>query len=316
MFLHPMNGFESSSPPASSTFYMAGATAVGKTTLAIAVAEALGAEIVGCDAFQVYQGLPLLTAKPSADELARVPHHLIGEVPLTQTFDVAQYRELALKRIEEIHRRGRIALVVGGTGMYLRALTRGLADLPPADAQVRAQLEAQSSDELQMQLERLDPTAFSRIDLKNRRRLIRALEVCILTGKPFSSSQSNWNENFSHLRGVLLERSRPELYKRINQRVESMFASGVLAETAGAGEVGATAAQTLGLREIHAVLRGELQQQEAIQLIQQATRQYAKRQATWFRREPWLISIELSATATLEEQRTAVLEAFSKNSVS
>ena len=119
-------------PP--STFYLAGATAVGKTDLAVALAEELGAEIVGCDAFQVYQGLPLLTAKPESEALARVPHHLIGEIPLTQSFDVGRYRTLALERLEGIHRRGKAALVVGGTGMYLRALTRGLADPRPSHA--------------------------------------------------------------------------------------------------------------------------------------------------------------------------------------
>lgn len=293
--------------PTLSTFYLAGPTAVGKTDLAIAVAEELGAEIVGCDAFQVYEGLPLLTAKPSLKALARVPHHLVGEIPLSQSFDVGQYRTLALKRIEELHACGKAALVVGGTGMYLRALTRGLADLPPADPQIRAELDSKPLEMLQERLKQLDPVAFRQVDLKNPRRLVRALEVCLLTGHPFSQFQCDWNASTSGLKGVLLNRERSELYCRINHRVEWMFQSGVLNEVAQAGPVGASAAQTLGLKEVSAVLGGELTREEAVCRIQQATRQYAKRQETWFRKEPWLKPLTLSNLVPLTEQARAVI---------
>ena len=276
----------------------------------------LDAEIVGCDAFQIYQGLPLLTAKPEPEALARIPHHLIGEIPLTQNFDVGQYRMLALERIESIHKRGKTALVVGGTGLYLRALTRGLADLPAANPQLRAELELKSLEELHEELQRLDPVAFGQIDLKNRRRVERAVEVCRLTGRPFSSFQEHWPTLPEGVRGVLLERERTELVSRINRRVEWMFESGVLNEVAEAGPLSSTAGQTLGLREVQAVLRRELAQEEAIRSIQQATRQYAKRRGTWFRRETWLTPVNLTEQKTLGEQVRTALAILSENDVS
>jgi tRNA dimethylallyltransferase len=245
--------------------------------------------------------------------MARVRHHLIGEIPLSQSFDVGQYRALALRRLDEIKARGKSALVVGGTGMYLRALSRGLADIPPADPEIRAQLDAQPLEDLLKQLEKADPVASGQVDLKNRRRVVRALEVCILTGQPFSQFQGDWAESCSDLHGVLLNRERTELYSRINERVEWMFESGVLSEPSAAGPIGSTASQTLGLREIQAVVRGELDQAEALLLIQQATRRYAKRQATWFRREPWLTPVDLSTLPTLESQVATVIRALRKS---
>ncbi|RYD85537.1 MAG: tRNA (adenosine(37)-N6)-dimethylallyltransferase MiaA [Verrucomicrobiaceae bacterium] len=296
-----MNTRNSVSSPAPCTFYLAGPTAVGKTDVALAVAEKLGAEIVGCDAFQVYEGLPVLTAIPPPEALSQVPHHLIGEIPLSQSFDVAQYRTLALERITEIHNRGKPALVTGGTGMYLRALTRGLADLPPADPTLRVELDSKGLEKLQERLWELDPVGFSQVDLKNRRRVIRALEVCILTGKPFSQFRQEWDTPLSDLKGVLLTRERTELNARINRRVLEMFESGVVNEVANAGSVGTSAAQALGLREVQAVLEGELSLEEAISRIQQATRHYAKRQITWFRKEPWLEPINLGVVPSLAE---------------
>jgi tRNA dimethylallyltransferase len=295
-------------------FIIAGPTAVGKSELAVAVAERCGGEIVSADAFQIYAGLDLLTAKPSPALRARVPHHLIGEVPLTRSFDVAQYLALALAsgRIGEIRERGRIPIVVGGTGMYVRALTHGLADLPSADAALRGQLETQTTDDLCAQLAERDPAACAQIDRKNRRRVIRALEVCLLTGQPFSSFREQW-QAAPRARGVVLQRDRSELHERINQRTHEMFAEGVVEEVRAAGTVGPTARQTLGWREIQAMLAGTLSREACITVIQQATRQYAKRQMTWFRRESHLGAIELAGTSapdslieTLAEQARAV----------
>ena len=170
-----------------SSFLILGPTAVGKSDIAAAVAERCGGEIVSADAFQVYAGLDLLTAKPTAEVRARVRHHLVGEIPLTQSWDVAQWLDAARSRIAEIHARGHVAIVAGGTGLYIRALTRGLADLPPASPELRAELEAQPLAELARRLAELDPEGASRIDLKNPRRVVRALEVCLLTQRPFSS---------------------------------------------------------------------------------------------------------------------------------
>lgn len=293
-------------------FIIAGPTAVGKSELAVAVAERCGGEIVSADAFQVYAGLDLLTAKPSPALRARVPHHLIGEIPLTRSFDVAQYLALASGRIGEIRERGRIPIVVGGTGMYVRALTHGLADLPSADAALRGQLETQTTADLCAQLAARDPVAYAQIDRQNRRRVVRALEVCLLTGRPFSSFREQWQAP-PQARGIVLQRDRSELYERIDQRTHEMFAEGVVEEVREAGAIGPTASQTLGWREIQAMLAGTLSREACIAAIQQATRQYAKRQMTWFRRESHLSAIELAGTSasdslidTLAQQVRAV----------
>lgn len=284
------------SAPTDSFFIIAGPTAVGKSDIAVAVAEQCGGEIIGADAFQIYRGLDILTAKPSPNLRARVPHHLIGEIPLTQSFDVAQYLALANERIADVRARGRTPIVVGGTGMYLRALLRGLADLPPADAALRAQLEARPLADLQRQFAELDPEGASRIDLKNPRRVIRALEVCLLTGRPFSSFREQWSGEATPSRGVVLTLDREPLHARIEHRTEGMFDAGVIDEVAQCGGLGPTASQVLGLREIRAHLGGEIKRAECIAAIAQATRQYAKRQMTWFRREPALEMIDLAST--------------------
>ena len=288
----------SSLPPAlrHDAWIVAGPTAVGKSELAVALAEQCNGEIVGADAFQVYEGLELLTAKPSPALRARVPHHLIGEIPLTESFDVAKYLERAELRLSEIRARGRQPLIVGGAGLYLRALTRGLAQLPPADAAVRAELELAPLASLQARLRELDPASATVIDLANPRRVIRALEVCLLTGRPFSSFREQWGETDPQSVGLLLLRPREELYARIDRRIDEMFAAGVAAEVAALGEVGPTAGQTLGLREIRGCLAGKICERECMASMKQATRNYAKRQLTWFRREPSLRTVDLDAT--------------------
>lgn len=298
-------------PDSNRFFIIAGPTAVGKSELAVAVAARCGGEIVSADAFQIYAGLDLLTAKPSPALRARVPHHLIGEIPLTRSFDVAQYLALASGRMGEIRERGRIPIVVGGTGMYVRALTHGLADLPSADAALREQLESQTTADLCAQLAASDPAAYAQIDRQNRRRVVRALEVCLLTGRPFSSFREQW-QAAPEARGVVLQRDRSELHARINQRTHEMFAEAVVEEVRAAGAIGPTASQTLGWREIQAMLAGTLSREACIAAIQQATRQYAKRQMTWFRREAHLGAIELAGTSapdslidTLAEQARA-----------
>jgi tRNA dimethylallyltransferase len=279
-----------------SLFIIAGPTAAGKSDVAVAVAERCGGEIVSADAFQIYEGLDVLTAKPSPALRQRVPHHLIGEIPLTQSFDVAQYLRLAQECIAAIRDRGRVPIVVGGTGLYLRALTHGLADLPPADPALRAQLELQSTGELVRQLAELDPVAHEQVDLQNRRRVVRALEVCILSERPFSSFRGQWDAPSVKAKGVVLNRPREELYTRINERTEAMFAAGVVEEVRATGAISPTAHQTLGWREINALLAGTMSPAECVGAIQQATRKYAKRQLTWFRREACLEWIEVTGT--------------------
>lgn len=267
-------------------FLLLGPTAVGKSRFAVELARACNAEIIGADAFQVYAGLDLLTAKPEADLRATLPHHLIGEIPLTHSFDAGQYVEHARRRIAEVNARGKCALIVGGTGLYIRALTRGLAQLPPANPALRAQLEAAPLNELQQRLRELDPEGAGHIDLKNPRRLVRALEVCLLTGRPFSSFRTEWAGTPDvRMKGVILTRDRNDLDARINQRTQEMFARGVIEEVRAAGEIGPTARQAIGVTQIRALLRAEITCDQCLSEIQRATRQYARRQLTWLRRE-------------------------------
>jgi tRNA dimethylallyltransferase len=276
-------------------FFIVGPTAVGKSEIAAEAARRTGAEVLSADAFQIYRGLDLLTAKPESGTRAKAPHHLISFMPLNEEMNVEKYRALA----EAIIQRGKPTIVVGGTGLYVKALTHGVAKLPSADKPLREKLERATIEELFRSLRALDPIGAEKIDRQNRRRLVRAVEVCLLTGKPFSSERTEWNET-APANGVLLDRDRAELYVRINQRVEEMFAAGVVDEVRAAKNVGPTAEKTLGLREIQALLAGEVSRAECIATIQQATRRYAKRQLTWFRRQTNFPSLNLSAHDPVE----------------
>jgi tRNA dimethylallyltransferase len=281
------------------TFFIVGPTATGKSELAADVAREIGAEIVSADAFQVYCGLDLLTAKPDAPTLAKAPHHLIGTAPPTEEMNAEKYRSAASCVIEEINSRGKLAMVVGGTGLYIKTLTHGLAPLPESDPTRREKLNAMSLDDLRSQLCEVDPERARKIDLKNRRRLVRALEICLLTGKPASEvvagiGDSGWTRSSIPATGIFLFRDRQELYERINQRVEMMFERGVIDEVRTAGRTSATASQMIGLREIRELLAGKQSLPQCIAEIQRATRRYAKRQLTWFRRQTSFAPLNLS----------------------
>ena len=287
-------------------FFIVGPTAIGKSELAADVASEIGAEIVSADAFQIYQGLDLLTAKPEGSTLAKVPHHLIGSVPINEEMNAEKFRRLASRAIVEINSRGKLAIVVGGSGLYIKALTHGLALLPESDAELHEKLNAMSLDDLHSQLAKLDPETVKKIDVKNRRRLVRALEICLVTGKPASAQRQQWTGNPGNLAttqtglsaspaaGIFLFRDRQELYERINQRVEMMFERGVIEEVRTAGTTSVTASQMIGLREIRELLSGKKSLPQCIAEIQQATRRYAKRQLTWFRRQTNFLPLNLS----------------------
>jgi len=284
------------------TFFIVGPTATGKSKLAADVARELGAEIVSADAFQIYRGLDLLTAKPDASTLAKAKHHLIGMTPLYEEMNAEKYRRAALRAIEEIHSRGKLAIVVGGSGLYIKVLTHGLAPLPESDPKLRERLNAMSLDELHTQLAELDPEAAQKIDLKNRRRVVRAVEICLRTGKPVSEvvarvGDSGQPGSTIPATGVFVFHDREELYARINQRVEAMFENGVIEEVQAAGKVSSTASQMIGFREIRQLLDGPADAgsiSQCIATIQQATRRYAKRQLTWFRRQTNFPPLNLS----------------------
>ena len=271
--------------------------------LALALARAGGGEIVGADAFQVYEGLDILSAKPGREALAAVPHHLIGVVPLGEAFNVARYREMACAAIDAIRARGRLPIVVGGTGLYLRALLRGLAPLPLPDPALRATLEGTPLPELLERLERLDPVSAARIDRRNPRRVIRALEVCLLTGRAFSAFREEWEREPAAVHGVVLMRERAALHRRIAERTRRMFSqtgADVVEEVRRSPEPGETARQVIGWREITRLIRGGIPREACMEAITQATRQYARRQETWFRRETLLKPVTVGEGETPE----------------
>lgn len=290
-------------------FFIVGPTATGKSELAADVAHETSAEIVSADAFQIYHGLDLLTAKPEAFTLAKAPHHLIGTVPLTDEMNAERFRCAALRAIDEINSRGKPAIVVGGSGLYIKTLTHGLALLPESDPKLREELNALSLDELLSRVLELDPGTAQKIDIKNRRRLVRALEICLSTGKPASEVVAEGGLSAEALAkaddcdrpgssipatGVFVLRDREELYERINQRVEIMFERGVVEQVRDAETTSATASQMIGLREIRQLLTGKKSLAQCIAEIQQATRRYAKRQLTWFRRQTNFLPLNLS----------------------
>jgi len=284
-----------------SSIFLVGPTASGKSAVALALAERLGGEIISVDSMQVYRGLDLGTAKPAADERARVPHHLIDVVELTEPFDAAKFIQLAAQAESEIRARGRVPVFCGGTGLYLKAYLEGLGSSPPADPAVRQQLEALPLDELLRELAAADPVTYDRIDRRNPRRVVRALEVIRLTRKPFSAQRAEWSaasplapasesaigDRPLAIFGLL--RTSADLHARINARVDEMFARGLVAEThalLGHGlEKNPTALQAIGYRQVVEHLRGERPLADTIELVKTKTRQFAKRQMTWFRRQ-------------------------------
>jgi tRNA dimethylallyltransferase len=282
--------------------FLAGPTAVGKSAVALELAARLGGEIISVDSMQVYRGLDVGTAKPSPAERARVPHHLIDVLEVTEPFDAAKFIELAGQAEAAIRSRGRVLIFCGGTGLYFKAWLSGLGEAPPADPAVRAELEAQPLTSLLRELERRDPATFARIDRRNPRRVIRALEVIRLTGRPFSEQRAPWGPPSPALRPVVvwcLARPPADLRARIEARVNEMFQRGLVEETrtllrAGLAE-NRTAMQALGYRQVVEHLRGERDLPATIALVKTKTWQFARRQMTWFRRQLPVTWLEVSA---------------------
>jgi tRNA dimethylallyltransferase len=273
-------------------WFIAGPTASGKSELALLLAERLNGEIITVDSMQVYRGLDIGTAKPTTAERARIPHHLLDVAELHEPFDAARFCALAELAAAQIQARGRVPIFCGGTGLYFKAYLEGLGEAPPADAALRAELEATPLAELLRELAEHDPATFAQIDRQNPRRVIRAVEVIRLTGKTFSSQRSVWADA-SRLRHPdarihILSRAKPDLDARINARVDAMFAQGLVAETerllAAGLDRNPTAMQAIGYRQVVEHLRGERSLAETIELVKVRTRQFAKRQLTWFRR--------------------------------
>jgi tRNA dimethylallyltransferase len=279
--------------PTLSPIFLVGPTGSGKSAVAFALAEKIRGEIISIDSMQVYRGLDIGTAKPTAEERARVPHHLIDVVDLTEPFDAARFVELARRAEEEIRSRGGVPIFCGGTGLYSKAYLQGLGEAPPSDAKLRAELEATPLAQLLDELAQKDSATYDRIDRQNPRRVIRALEVIRLTGKPFSAQRAEWQQlstlNSQPSTLIGLRRSAPDLHARINARVDEMFARGLVEETRELLKHGLeqnkTAMQAIGYRQAVEHLRGERSLAKTIELVKTKTRQFAKRQMTWFRRQ-------------------------------
>jgi tRNA dimethylallyltransferase len=269
-----------------------GPTGSGKTALSLALAERFNGEIISCDSVAVYRGMDLGTAKPSLEERARVPHHLIDIVDPDQPFTAGEYSRQARATLHEIASRGKLPIVTGGTGLYLRAFTEGLFAGPARHEDLRDRLR-QSADRrgtswLHKLLTRLDPASAARIHANDIPKLIRAIEVCLAARKPMSQVLARDPLTGFRLLRIGLNPPRAELYDRLNQRCAAMFAAGLLQETrallACYGPI--KALDSLGYRQALSVLLKGVSEKVAIAEAQQGHRNYAKRQLTWFRREP------------------------------
>jgi tRNA dimethylallyltransferase len=274
---------------------IAGPTASGKSALALRLAREIGGEIVNADALQLYRDLRILSARPSAEEEASAPHHLFGTADAANGWSVGRWLAAAKTALAAIAARGRPAIVVGGTGLYFRALTAGLADIPPVPRAARdaAELAYDTGGEsaARATLAALDPVAEARISPGDRQRLTRALAVAQATGRPLSAWQAETRPAIAPdaWRAVVLEPSREPLYTRIDARLTAMAAAGAVEEAAALMQRGLDprlpAMKAVGLRELAASATGETTLEDAIAAAQQATRRYAKRQLTWFRHQ-------------------------------
>lgn len=276
-----------------------GPTATGKTALGIALARALSGEIVSCDSMQVYKGLEIGTAQPDEEERSSIPHHLIGFLSWDQAFSVSDYVSIANKVIQEIFQKGHMPLLVGGTGLYARSLLKGFSFKENCRSdELRAELveEAQKlgSAEMHCRLAQLDPQSALEIHPHNVKRVLRALEYCMLSGEPFSRQAARSQEAespYCYTMFCLTYRDRQGLYHRINARVDKMLKDGLLEEARRfydfciSTNSTPTAAQSIGYKELFPYFRGEITLSHAIENIKQESRRYAKRQITWFNRE-------------------------------
>ncbi len=304
-------------PPPQPLLVILGPTAVGKTRLALALARRLGGEIISADSAQVYRGMDIGTDKPSAAERAAVPHHLVDIRDPDEPFSVADFKRLAEAAVRDIAARRRLPILAGGTGFYIRAVTEGFSLAPPgADPALRRRLQEEAGTHgpqaLHAKLAALDPVAAGRIHPHNVKRVVRALEVCLLTGRPFSSFEGDRpaGESPYDALKIGLTRHRDDLYRRIAERVEDQLRRGLVEEVRRLLEQGCSpdlpALRALAYKEPIAYLRGEVSWEEMVRILMRNNRRYAKRQWTWFRRERGVEWFNLSETPEAEVEEAVI----------
>lgn len=268
-----------------------GPTGVGKTELSLSLAGQLNTSIISCDSRQFYKDLKIGTAAPSAEQLERIPHHFIGMLELNEYYNAAKFETDVIELLAELFVENDVALMTGGSMMYIDAVCKGIDDLPTVDAELRNELlqiyEREGLEPLRAQLKMLDPVHYAVIDLKNPKRVLHALEICLMTGKPYSSLRKNKAKErpFNHIK-IGLKREREELYERINKRVDEMMQAGLLEEVKSLyAHKSLNSLNTVGYKELFSHLDGNLSLEEAIEKIKQNTRIYSRKQMTWFRRD-------------------------------
>ncbi len=293
----------------SKIIFIVGPTGVGKSEAGFLLARKLGGEIISCDAMQVYRQVNIACDKPSLDMRREVPHHLIDVVSVTAEFDVARFMAMAVDAIADIHARGKIPIVVGGSGMYMSVLLDGIFQLKAKDEILRQNLEQQAAQEgpaiLHRRLAGLDPKAAAKIHPNDTKRIVRALEVVILVGKPISDLQKErdglWGKHPIQL--FALTRKRDEMYRRVEARIDRMFAAGLIEEIRMLStlNISRTAQALIGTPEVMGYIKGEYDLERAKYLMKLNTRHYVKRQLTWFRRDERLQWINIEEGQTAED---------------
>jgi tRNA dimethylallyltransferase len=269
-----------------------GPTASGKTDLAIKVAKWLDTEIISADSRQFYRELSIGTAKPSAEQLEEVKHHFIGHISISEDYNISRFEHDAIRLLDKLFETHRAVVMTGGSGLYIDAVCNGLDDQPAHDPEIRLQLKSEFKSRgigyLQAELLRLDPVYYEVVDLSNPNRLMRALEVCLMTEKPYSSYRKGHRQqrNFRTVK-IGIQIPREEIVERINRRIDEMMACGLLEEArANYPYRNLNALNTVGYKEIFEYLDGYCALEEAVEKIRINTRRYAKRQMTWFRKDP------------------------------
>ena len=320
---HGTRAFVEASPALQPLVVLVGPTAIGKSRIAIEVAQALGTEILTADSTQVYRGMNIGTDTPSEEDRRRVPHRLIDLVEPDEPFNAGEFRRQALREISRLYEKSLLPLVVGGTGLYVRALLNGLWTGPPSDRTLRRKLEeevrARGGESMYQELGRVDPVTASRLHPRDTVKVLRALEVYRQTGVPLSKAHETHRERATPFRALVLglTMERAVLHQRIDQRVDVELAKGLIDETRTLLTKGYSrdlvSMKSLGYRQMAGYLEGEYSFDEAVRRLKRDTRHFAKRQMTWFRKEPGLTWVEVQpeeSVQSVSQRVVALIERF------